>query len=128
MRNSLSTLLCDIYMHFFECALFEKFPFPFWVHYVDDIFTLISISTPNINCILKLMNSINNNIQFAFEINNINSLSFLDTMVSHNEEGFSTTVYRKLFAIYLPSHPPFLPSPPPHKMAAFNTYVSCALN
>ena len=101
----LSAILADIYMHYFENTLFEKISFPFWTRYVDNTFTPIDTSLHNVDHILQTMNSIDNNIQFTYEIENNSVFSFLDTLVSRTEEGFSTSVYRKQFAVFLPPTP-----------------------
>ena len=45
MGSSLSPILTDIYVYYFEgILLFENFFFPFHMHYIDDIFTLIDTS------------------------------------------------------------------------------------
>ena len=104
MGSPLSLILADISMHYFENTFFEKISFPFWTRYVDDTFTLIDTSLHNIDHILQIMNSIDNNIQFAYEIENKGILPFLDTLVFCTHESFSTSVYRKNFNVSLPPH------------------------
>ena len=70
----------------------------------DDNFTLIDTSLYNVDHILQTMNSIDNNIQFTYEIENNGVLPFLDTLVFRSEKGFSTSVYRKHIAVSLPPH------------------------
>lgn len=70
-KNSLTFLpwdpfyYADIYMHYFESTLFDKFSFPFWTHYVDDIFILIDTFLHNINNVINVMNSVSSSIQFT---------------------------------------------------------------
>ena len=106
---------------------FEKISFPSWTRYVDDTFTLTDTSLHNVDNILLIMNSIDNNIQFTYEIENSGELPFLDTLVFRTDEGFSTSVYRKHFPISLTPHARSY-HPPDQKMAAFYTFVNCALN
>ena len=81
MGYPLSPILVDIYMHYFANTLFEKISFPLWTRYVDDTFTLIDTSVHNVNHLLQIMNSIDNNIQFPYEIENYGVLSFHGTLV-----------------------------------------------
>ena len=67
------------------------------------------------------------NIHFTYKIENIGILPFLDTLVSRTEEGFSTSVYRKHFAVSLPPHSRSC-HPPSQKMAAVYIFVNRALN
>ena len=88
---------------------------------------MIDTSLHNVDHILQTMSSIDNNIQFTYEIENNGVLPFLDTLVSRTEEGFSTSVYRKHFAVSLLPHSHSC-HPPSQKMAAFYTFVNRALN
>jgi hypothetical protein len=94
MGSPLSPLLCDIYMYYFEEKLFGVYKFPYWFRYVDDTFVLVS-STADISSLLSLINSIDPCIQFTYEMENNNSLPFLDVLVSKHSDRFSTTVFRK---------------------------------
>ena len=127
MGSPLSPILADIYMHYFENTLFEKISFPFWTRYVDDTFTLIDTSLHNVDHILQTMNSIDNNIQFTCEIEKNSVLPFLGTLVYRTDEGFSASVYRKNFAVFLPPHARSC-NLPRQKMATFYTFVNRALN
>ena len=66
-------------------------------------------------------------IQFAYKIDNNCILPFFDTLVSHTDEGFSISVYRKHFAVSLPQYTHSC-HPPSQKMAVFYTFVNSALN
>ena len=77
MGSPLSPLLCDIYMHYFEEKLFSVCKFPHWFRYVDDTFILVP-SNIDFSSLLSLGNFIDHCIQFIFEVENNNSLSFLD--------------------------------------------------
>ena len=77
---SFSLILVDIYNHYFKNILLEKIHFPFKPCYVDDIFTFIDTSLNNIDYILQVMNSMSNNMQFTFEIENNGALFFFYTI------------------------------------------------
>ena len=120
----------DLFLQTLTCTtlktLFEKNSLPFWTRYVDDTFTWTPLH--NADHILQTMNSVDNNIQFAYEIGNNGVVPFLDTLASRTEKGFLTSVYRKHFAVV--SLPPHARSYhlPNQKTAAFYTFVNCALN
>ena len=63
MGSHLSLIFADIYMHYIE-----KNSFPFWTRYVNDTITLIDTFLHNVDHILQIMNSVDNNIQFTYEI------------------------------------------------------------
>ena len=73
------------------------------------------------------MNSIDNNIQLTYEIENNGILPFLDTLVSRTDKGFSTSVYRKNSFVFLSPHARSY-HPPCQKMASFYSFVNCDLN
>ena len=65
------------------------------VRYVDDTFVIWQHSTDELH---KFFNDINNvipTIKFTVEIEDNNSLPFLDVLVIQGGNGLSTTVYRK---------------------------------
>ena len=65
-----------------------------WYRYVDDTFTFIN---PNlINNVLEKLNAYHPNIQFTYELEKFNKISFLNVLVSKMIDGkLTTTVYRK---------------------------------
>ena len=91
--SPLSPLLCDTYMHYFEEKLLILCKFPHWFGYVDDTFVLIPSNT-DFSSLLSLVNLIDRCIQFTMEVENDDSLSFLDVLVSKDIDRFSTTVFR----------------------------------
>ena len=84
---------------------------------------MIDISLHKVDRILQNMNCIDNSIHFTYEIENNGVLPFLDILVSRIDEGFSTSFYRKIFAVFLPPHARSC-HPPSQKMAAFYTCVN----
>ena len=70
--------------------------------FVDDTFVIIDNNT-NVNKILDILNSFDNNIVFTYEEEKNNSLSFLDIQITrlninnitNNSKLFATTVHRK---------------------------------
>ena len=45
---------------------------------------------------MEYMNSKHENISFTDEIENNNSMAFLDVLVTRNDSSFSTSLYRKV--------------------------------
>ena len=115
------------FLQTFTCTILKNFLSLFWTRYVDDTFTLIDTSLQNVDHILQTMNSIDINIQFTYEIENIGVLPFLGTLFSCTDEGFSTSVYRKIFTVSLPPHSRSC-HPTSQKMATFYTFVDRAFN
>ena len=62
--------------------------------YVDDIF-LLCRDEEHHRKFMDYMNSKHENISFTDEIENNNSMAFLDVLVSRNDNSFSTSLYRK---------------------------------
>lgn len=58
MGFPLSSILTDIYVHFFECLFVNKFSLTFRTHYIDDKFTLMDTSLHNIDNILNIIKPI----------------------------------------------------------------------
>ena len=77
--------------------------------------------------IFQTMNSIDNNIQFTCEVENIRIFAFLETFFPRTDEGFSTSVNHKNCTILLPPHAGswHLPS---QKTATFYLFINHALN
>ena len=69
-------------------------PPPFWKRYVDDTFTVLP--EDQVDRFLDHLNTVEPSIKFTMEKESNSSLSFLDTLVTHHDDGsLSTSVYRK---------------------------------
>ena len=95
------------------------------MRYVDDTFILIENSF-DINNILQFANSVDSHIQFKFELQNFNTLTFLDVLVITVGSTFINCVHRKPFSDLCPPHA--LSNYPDNKKNAFYSYVYRALN
>lgn len=79
MRNSFSSIFCDIFVHYFQEILLNKYIFKCWLHYVSDIFVLFDKNYDrNIFFLFYLIELC---IQFIHEEWCNNSLSFLDILI-----------------------------------------------
>ena len=69
-------------------------PIPFWKRYVDD--TVTALPRDQIKAFHSHLNSFKTSIQFTVGEETDNTLSFLDTKITHHEDGsLTTTVFRK---------------------------------
>ena len=96
MGSPLLPVLANIYMEYFEeMALGSTSLKPYmWLRYVDDTFILWP-HQEDVQILRDHVNSIRPSIQFTMEKEQDNRLPFLDVLVTHTEEGFRTSVYRK---------------------------------
>ena len=94
--------------------------------YVGDTFVVLPSNT-DFSILLSLVNLIDSCNQFTSEVENNNSLSFLDVLVAKDIDRFSMTVLRKSFSVSLLPHALSNHSPQ-QKIAAFYTYVYRALH
>ena len=65
-----------------------------WLRYVDDTFILWP-HLHDVQILLDHVNSIRPSIQFTLEKEQDNKLLFLDVLVTHTEQGFRSSMYRK---------------------------------
>jgi hypothetical protein len=96
MGGVLSPLLSNIYMDFFEqlaLSSFDKTP-KCWFRYLDDIFCIWEDDRqPHI--FLDHINNLRTSIQFTLELENSDSLPFLDVLVFKVGDSLHTKVYKK---------------------------------
>ena len=98
MGSPLGPTLANAFMCYYERKWLEECPSDFkpkyYKRYVDDIFVLFS-SSEHVDSFLSYMNSKHPNIHFTKEVENNNSLSFLDVLTTREGSNFITDVYRK---------------------------------
>ena len=98
MGSPLGPTLANIFM----CALEQNFltncPSEFqpilYRRYVDDTYCIFE-NINQVESFLEYLNSQHPNIKFTHEVEENNSLAFLDVLVIHDGNGFATNVYRK---------------------------------
>ena len=96
MGSPLSPVLANLYMEWFEQTALSSTNKPpkMWKRYVDDTFTIFNHDT-DLAKFLDHLNSIAPSIRFTMELENNNSLPFLDVLVTKEESGLTTSVYYK---------------------------------
>ena len=115
MGNSLSPIVCDLYMvHFEKLALDSALFKPScWFRYVDDTFVIWPHGPNTLQNFLIHLNSIRPTIQFTMETEVNNTIPFLDVLVTKTDATFSTKVYRKpthtgRYLNFESNHPPHI--------------------
>ena len=98
MGSPLGPTLANTFLCFWENRWLDECPSEFkpilYRRYVDDCFLLFKDKShvPNF---LQYLNNKHPNISYTVELENNNSLAFLDVLITRNNDRFSTTVYRK---------------------------------
>ena len=101
MGSSLSPVLANLYMEFFEVSLLPNInvigiEIVLWKRYVDDIFALLKLTDEHsLEEFLFELNSCEPSIKFTLERSQNNTLPFLDVLLEKTQESFKTKVYRK---------------------------------
>ena len=97
MGSSLSPILSNLFMEYFETELLPTITDKTWLRYVDDVFLSLPDNDNTFNDFINRLNSLHPNIKFKFEWENEQQiLPFLDISIhrlANNELTFS--VYRK---------------------------------
>lgn len=127
MGNSLSPLIAEAYMAFFEKNLIMNDLMPkFWVRYVDDVFAVVKANEAIF--LLNVLNQQHANINFTMEKEKEGKLIFLDLQLENKNKKIEISVNHKETAtmrfITNDSH-----TPTQYKVAAFHsmTYRLCRL-
>ena len=95
MGSPVSVVVAEIVMQSIEeraLATYQR-TLPFWFRYVDEAIT--ALQQDDIERFHNHINEQNCDIQFTKEIEENGTISFLDCLVSHDNNKLRTTVYRK---------------------------------
>ncbi|UYV73413.1 hypothetical protein LAZ67_10003098 [Cordylochernes scorpioides] len=95
MGNPISSALANIFMNNIDQLIIDnkQLKITFWKRYIDDI--LCITENNNTISILNFLNNIKPFLTFTHEIEEKNSLSFLDTILTRNSSKIETGIYRK---------------------------------
>ena len=126
MGSPVSVIVANLVKEEIEEGAISEYPITlnFWKRHVDDIIT--ALPEKSIQSFLGHLNSIESTINFTVEVESENKIVFLDTEITHQDNGsLSTTVYRKKTHTdqYLSFHSHH---PISHKIAVLNTLYSRA--
>ena len=96
MGSPLSAVLACLYMEMLESDSFLRIMGRgcTWLRYVDDVLVVMPEQT-NVDNKLRMLNNVNNDIQFTVEMENENKIPFLDTLIERSNEEVKFSVYRK---------------------------------
>ena len=98
MGSPLGPALANAFLAHYETLWLEECPLSFapifFARYVDDIFVLLR-SGDHITRLAEYLSSRHPNIRFTYELENNNTLPFLDVNVFRDAGRFSSTVHRK---------------------------------
>ena len=97
MGSPLSPVVANIFMEDFEntaIATADHHP-RVWFRYVDDTFVVWQHGRAKLDDFLLHINDLHHRIQFTMEIENNNSIPFLDVLVERSTNCLSTNIYRK---------------------------------
>jgi hypothetical protein len=100
---ALSPFLANIFMADLETQLSKLNIFPkVWIRYVKDIFCVMKKNT--IDQMLVIMNRRHNTIKFTHEVEDNETLCFLDTQIKRVDKKLTFNIYRKPMATsrYIP--------------------------
>ena len=108
MGSPLSPIIANLFMEYIEEKAITSAPFKpnMWTRYVDDTFVIWPHGPELLQRFHKHLNQQCPSIQFNIETEDSGQISFLDVLVTRNENKLSTSVYRKPTHTdrYLPSH------------------------
>ena len=98
MGSPLGPTFANIFMCHLENLFMNQCPLSFkplfYRRYVDDTFVLFR-DMSHADEFLNYINSFHSNIQFTIELEENNKISFLDILISRNEDNFLTGIFRK---------------------------------
>ncbi|UYV70499.1 K02A2.6-like [Cordylochernes scorpioides] len=94
MGNPISSALANIYMDRIDKIIADttQLQVIIWKRYIDDI---LCITKVDLSTILNFFNNLKPFLKFTFEIEENNSLPFLDIQLTRNQDRIETRIYRK---------------------------------
>ena len=98
MGSPISPAVANIFMSDLEKRALDSAPLKpkLWLRYIDDTFIIWNHGREKLKLFLDHLNSVSESIKFTMEVEESNSLPFLDVLVKKNPNGhMSFDVYRK---------------------------------
>ena len=99
MGSPISSLISEIFLQYHENILLKNIldakHIKYYNRYVDDILIIYDNTVTNADQILTYMNNINNNLQFKLTIEEQKTISFLDLLITRNQNNLTIYIYRK---------------------------------
>lgn len=100
MGSSLSPLVAEIFMNYFENKLFISShnlvkKIAFWYRYVDDTLVGWTGTMGELKDFLHFLNSLHPNINFTMEIEKNNKINFLDLTLTRSDNNIKFNIFRK---------------------------------
>lgn len=128
MGSPLSSILSEVFLNNLENNYLwsdknkQKDKIVFYHRYVDDTIILFNGNARQLNILNNFLNSIHRNIKFTLEVEDNNSINFLDLNIMKKDNRLKFNIYRKPTmtdqTIHASSH-----HPQSQKYAAYNSYV-----
>ena len=89
MGSPLSPIVTNLYMEHFEKKALASYPLKpdWWKRFVDDTNIKWAHGKENLEGFFNHLNSISTEIKFTMEVEENRSISFLDVLVTRNEDG-----------------------------------------
>ncbi|KAJ8915301.1 hypothetical protein NQ315_014809 [Exocentrus adspersus] len=99
MGSCLSPLLADIFMNFLENKFIitnNNNEILHWFRYVDDCLCFLNCDRTGAEALLTKLNNVHPKISFTLELENNNSINFLDISINKSNQSLEFSIYRKL--------------------------------
>ncbi|XP_021935838.1 uncharacterized protein LOC110837712 [Zootermopsis nevadensis] len=94
-----SSILSEIFLQYLEhnniINILNKNHIQYYSRYVDDILIIYNTEKTNIQQVLNEFNNINQNIQFTIELEQNNTINYLDLTIIRKTKRFEFKIYRK---------------------------------
>lgn len=129
MGSPLSPLLAEIFMNNLELQI-QTLPLAknlvYWYRYVDDVLILWRGTTRQLSTFHKQLNALHKNIKFTLEIEQENTINYLDLKITRDNNRHRFAIYHK------PTHTDMTihntsSHPQSHKLAAYRSMVHILL-
>ena len=130
MGNPLSPLAPEIFLNNLETNIqylpfFNKFKF--WYRYMDDILCCFTGTRRQLDTFFNGVNKLHPNIKFTMEMEQNNSINFLDLTITKSNNKLEFSIFHKPTQTDMVIHNSSI-HPYSHKLAAFRCYIHRLIN